>query len=307
MAKLENYSGLTKKPEDLLIMAKLENFSGLTKKQEDLLKNHYCFGSVGLLNINVVNKNLTFHTRLSEKTKEHPLASAWIQLKNDLLLIKGKKRNDTSSHYKLEVTPAKLLTDFKAIFECKLLKDGEADPSISAEYNHSQARGKLTYFTNPSSLKAQVTVGKPEFGAGLDVKLQLDTFKFSSYNTALWWFKDETRLVFKHIGKDVNRLAHGDFEVSYYQELSSTSHLGSKVITNWKSKATTIEVGGDYQYDANTLLKGKINSDGDIGLALSRKLSENLRASVATQLKSHSLLSHSGDSFKFGVRFDFSS
>lgn len=289
-------------------MVKLENFSGLTKKQEDLLKKNYCFGSAGLLNINVVNSNMTFHSRVSEKPNESPRASAWLQFRNDLFLVKGKKRNDKFSYYKLEVTPTEFVKNFKAIFECKLKgSDGTKDPSISAEYNHEQARGKLTYYTDPSSLRAQVTFGKPEFGAGLDTKFQLDSKTFTSYNAAVWWVKKGSKLVLKHIGTNSETFALGNFEVSYFQKLNKDTHLGSKVVANCESKEMTLEVGGDYKYDANTIMKGKINSVGNIGLAFSRAINERLRATIATEVNSQSLISHSCDGYRLGVRFDFSS
>jgi hypothetical protein len=286
-------------------MAKLENFSGLTRPQEDLLKKYYCFGSLALVNVNVVNDKFTFHTRLSERHSENPRASAWLQFKNDFLLVKGKKRNDKFSHYKLELTPSKLLQNVKAMFECKLVADGSpVDATLNVEYNYEKFKTKLSYLTAKNALRLQETFGTGERGLGLDVKLDVESLSVSDHVTAFWWFKNNTRLVLKHVGKSFSTF--GDFEVSYLHGVSDVANIASKVVTKWASRITSVEVGGDYKYDENTWLKGKLNSDGRLALAVTRTVTPNLRASVATELAAQSLLAHHSDNYRFGLRFDFS-
>lgn len=285
-------------------MAKLDNFTGLTKTQEDLLKKYYCFGSLGLLNLNVVNDAFTFHTRVAQRSEQGTRASAWLQYKNDLLLLKAKKRNDKFSHYKLELTPTKVIENLKAIFECKLAAgEGKNDASVALEYSSEKFKEKITYLTHQNAVRLQLTAGKPEVGFGLDAKVKIEGFQVENVTPAFWWFKDGARLVVKHVGNDFK--SFGSFEASFFQAISGDTNFGSKVVTNWNSKATTIEVGGDYKYDANTLVKAKINSVGNIGMALTKTLSDKLRVSVATEYKAQSLLAHSNDGYKFGLRFDF--
>ncbi|OMJ66205.1 hypothetical protein SteCoe_37044 [Stentor coeruleus] len=285
-------------------MAKLENFTGLTKSQEDLLKKYYCFGSLGLLNFNVANNTFTFHTRIAERKEQVTRASAWLQYKNDLFLLKAKKRNDRFSHYKLELTPSKAIQNFKAIFECKLTgAESKNDASVAVEYNHEKFKEKITYFNNQNSLRFQITTGKPEYGFGLDAKLKLEDKEFENLTSAFWWAKSGARLVVKHVGKDYK--SFGNFEASFFQAISPLANLASKVVTDWNTKATTVEVGGDYKYDDSTFVKGKINSNGNLALALTRTLNNKLRASIATEYKAQSLLAHSNEGYKFGIRFDF--
>ena len=289
-------------------MVKLENFKDLTIKQENLLKKNYSFGSVGLLNLNIKNNDLTFHSRISEKADKGPLASASLEYKNDFISLKGKKRNDTFSYYKLEVTPNKVIKDFKAVLDCKILKsDSFVDSSVAVEYKHEKFLGKLAYLTQTNVVNAQVTIGKPEYGVGFDGKLDVGTKQLAGLTTALWWFKKNSRLVFKHIGTNAELFALGNFELSYYQKISPLAHIGSKVSTNWKSKVTEIEVGGDYKFDRNTLIKGKINSEGNIGLSFARSLSSQLKATIATEINTDNLVRHSSKGYKLGVRFDFNS
>jgi hypothetical protein len=284
-------------------MAKLDNFSGLTRPQEDLLKKYYCFGSLALLNINLARENLTFHTRASERSGQHPRASAWLQYKTDLFLLKAKRRNDRLSHYKLELTPAKLVANLKAVFECKLEEGKEVDSSVNLEYSHEKAKGKVSYLNASKTLRVQGTAGKPETGFGLDTKVSTESWNLTSHVEAFWFFKNSARLVLKHVGKDLKGL--GSFEASYLHEVNANANLASKVVNDWQSRKTSIEVGGDFKYDEKTWVKGKVNSDGKIALALTRIVTNNLRTSVASELSAAGLLSNHSDSFKLGFRVDF--
>lgn len=284
-------------------MAKLDNFSGLTRPQEDLLKKYYCFGSLALLNINLTQENLTFHTRASERSGQHPRSSAWLQYKNDLFLLKAKRRSDRLSHYKLELTPSKFIQNFKAVFECKLEEGKEVDSSVNFEYSHEKAKGKVSYLNATKTVRVQGTAGKPETGFGLDTKVSTESWNLTNHVEAFWFFKNSARLVLKHVGKDLKGL--GSFEVSYLHEVSSKANLASKVATDWHTRKTSIEVGGDLKYDDNTWLKGKVNSEGKIALALTRIVAKNLRTSIATELPAASLLSNHPDRFKLGFRVDF--
>lgn len=285
-------------------MAKLDNFSGLTRPQEDLLKKHYCFGSLALLNLNLGKDNFTFHTRISEKAGGHQRASAWLQFKNDLFLIKGKRRNDQFAHYKLEVTPGKLLPNAKAVFECQIHDYNDVDGTATFEYNHEQFRGKASLLTSSQVLRLQGTFGKPQLGFGFDNKFSIESVSITNHVLAFWYFKNDARLVLKHAGKTFNNF--GQFTASYLHAVSSRANIGSLVTADWATRGTYLEVGGDFQYDDKTWVKGKLNSEGSVGLALTRLVANNLRLSVATDLTAASLLSSHGDPFGFGIRIDFS-
>ena len=283
-------------------MAKLDNFSGLTRPQEDVLKKYYCFGSLALLNINLARENITFHTRASERSGQHPRASAWLQYKTDLFLFKAKRRNDCLSHYKLELTPSKFIANFKAVLECKIEESKEVDASVNFEYSHEKAKGKVSYLNASKTVRVQGTAGKPETGFGLDTKVSTESWSLTSHVEAFWFFKNSARLVLKHVGKNLNAL--GSFEASYLHAVSENANLASKVVNDWQSRKTSIEVGGDFKYDEKTWVKGKVNSDGNIALALTKIVTNNLRASVATELSAASLLSSHSDSFRLGFRVD---
>lgn len=116
--------------------------------------------------------------------------------------------------------------------------------------------------------------------------------------------KKHTKIVVKQIGDNPESLSLGNLQFSYYQKLGKLAHVGSIVTTNWEKMSSTLEVGGDLQYDEKTLLKGKINSLGKLGLALSRNISEHLTFSIATEIDTKEVYSTMLTEYKLGFRAD---
>ncbi|CAG9324835.1 unnamed protein product [Blepharisma stoltei] len=292
-------------------MVKLENYSGLTKKQEDLLKKHYCYGSFALLNINLSQSDFVFHTRAAAK---HPntlvpiLASSWLQMRNNSLSLKSKLRTDGLTHFIFEMSPKSIIenTKLKAEWKVSQVKGVQnAEPSATLEYSHPSAKAKLTFVENPLQLKGNLTIGKPQYGVGLDGKFDLTSQKLSGYNFALWFFRKHSKVVLKHVGTNADELALGNVELSYYQKLSPLAHFGSKVTTKLAGGETSIEFGGDYKYDENTLLKGKLNTDGKLGLAMSRQLNKAMTFTVGSEIDTKEVAANRFHDYKLGFRLDF--
>mmetsp|Transcript_6258 Transcript_6258/g.9285 ORF Transcript_6258/g.9285 Transcript_6258/m.9285 type:complete len:295 (+) Transcript_6258:1391-2275(+) len=292
-------------------MVKLESFSGLTQKQEDLLSKYYCFGSLAILTIHTTEDKLTFHSRSAlrrPETAQPMLSSAWLQYTQGQALIKAKRRTDGLSHYTLEWTPKDLIPNLKAKAECKVTyphSKTEAEPSATIEYTHKNAKAKVTLADNPTSVKASVTAGAPELGVGVDAKYDFKLGRFSAYNFAMWWNKNSSRLVLKHLGSNKSQYSIGDIQLSYYQRLSSRTTIGTLVSKNWGTRKVSMEVGGEYDYDAKTLLKGKFDSEGKVGLALQRELSPNLKFTVASEVDTKQITASALNEYKLGFRFDF--
>lgn len=289
-------------------MVKLEAFSGLTKKQEDLLRVNYCFGSLAILTLNTTHEDLTFNFRTSKKSSDNVLASAWLQYKTNQLTFKGKKRNDAFSNYSAEWMPKNYVENVKLKTECKLTSPAGArkmESTTSAEYNIETFKGKLAFSYNPMQVKATATMGKPEYGLGLDGKYDIDTQRLHGYNIATWWSQKYRKVVLKHEGVNKEEYALGNLLVSYYQRLNDKAHVGALVKSNWSSKETSLEVGGDYQYDPSTNLKGKIGSTGLVGLAVNRKLNDYWTLGAAVQVDVNSVTSNSINDYKLGFKLDF--
>ena len=287
-------------------MATLQSYSSLTKDQEHLLNKRYCFGSQSLLNLNVSKDNFTFHSRIAQFKDQTTLASTWASISSEYFSLKHKRSSDKYAQYKLELIPKRFVDNLKVICDCKLWGGSEhrKDPSVGIEYAHEKATGKVAFHTASSTLAVRLTAGKPEYGVGLKAKADLANPSVTALAAALWWIKGNSSLVVRHTGKGFQL---GSLELSYYQELNPSTRLASRVNTDLKSAATHIEVGGDYKLDESTVAKAKINSGGNIGLAFSRELSKNLTATLATEIKTHSIVEHSDSDYKFGFRFDFNS
>jgi len=146
-----------------------------------------------------------------------------------------------------------------------------------------------------------VTAGKPEYGIGLDLKYDTVSQKASTY-AALWWFRKHSRLVLKHATEE---LEIKSLEVSYYHKINAFSHVGLRAVCDHKANTTSMEVGGDYLWDKNTLLKAKIDTCGNVGLAVARKLNENLKLTFATGVDSKAVTACALHDYKFGFRLDF--
>jgi len=179
------------------------------------------------------------------------------------------------------------------------------EPNVSVEYNHANAKAKLSFLGNPFILKGSLTAGVPEYGVGLDGKYNTVTKKFSAYNLAAWWFRKHSRLVAKHVSTSSNAIELGNLEVSYYHKISPKIHIGTRVVNNTKENTTGFEIGGDYKYDENTVLKGKIGTCGGVGMALTRQLNSNLKLTLATGLDSKAITTNNLKYLKFRFKLDY--
>lgn len=285
-------------------MAYIPNFHSLTKDQENLLNKNYCFATQGLLNVNISKGDFKFHSRIWQRKGQDLTASTWASISTDYASLKHKRSTEKFSQYKLEITPIQYIEGLKLTCDCKLWGgSGEhKDPSVSLEYQHKQASGKVAYHTETSDVILQVTTGKVECGVGAEVKCNVARTALEEFTTAVWWNKLDSSLVLKHATKAFEL---GSVNISYYQELNSNTRMGSNVNTNLKSASTEIEVGGDYQMDEDTLMKAKVNSTGTVGLAFVRQLTKSLKGTFASEINTKSLVSHSDSEYKLGFRFDF--
>lgn len=291
-------------------MVKLEQFSSLTRNREDLLSKPYCYGSFGVVNVEVDSDNLTFHARSSlrnENEANKVRASSWLKFQLAQASLKAKKRTDGLSHYTIEWVPKDLIPDLKLKSECKVsTSEGSqtAEPSLTAEYSMDNLKAKLAFADNPRVVKGSFTTAFGDYGVGLDGKFDISSKRLTGYNTAVWWNYNDKEVVLKHLGTNKEKLALGEFQLSYYYRKDKIA-FGSLVSSNWQNKSTYMELGGDYDYDDITVLSGKINSEGKVGAALKRKLNPYLTLRVASEVDATKVSSSAINNYKFGFRFDF--
>lgn len=240
-------------------------------------------------------------------SKSPNLASNWFKFEQNGSSIRAKRRTDGVTQITYENAP-KSLSGFKITADGKIttvksLQNYEV--SVSGEYSHTSAKAKLTFLDNPFVIKGSFTAGKPEYGVGFEGKFDLASQRLTGYNMALWLTQKHQKLVFKHVGTNPNEYELGNLEVSYYQKVSPLAHFGSKVTANLTNGNTDIEFGGDYKYDDSTLLKGKLNTDGKLGLAFQRALSKTLSVTIASEVDTRSIAANKLYDNKVGIRFDF--
>jgi len=291
-------------------MAKLESFSGLTRKQEDLLKKNYCFGALAMAYFKVQKPEFCFKARGSQSSGPSKnllvAGSSSIEYKRNTSVFKFKRSTEGVFNYSIEYVPEALAKELKLGAESQLTRPTQKlENSGFLEYCHPNARGKLSISDSPLTLKGALTLGYPEYGLAVDTKFDLNSQKLTTYNAALYWFRKHRKIVVKHLSKNPEILELGDVLVSYYQKLDSKTHIGSSVSFNAHNKTTSVEFGGDYKIDESTKLKGKVATNGIVSVAYQKQLSDSLGITVASQVDAKKVSSNSINDFKFGFRLDF--
>lgn len=294
-------------------MVKLETFSGLTKKQEKLLAKGYSFGSLAFGSFNLSQENLKFKLKGSQTPAPLPFSAIQIFGSSSFeyiypnLILKAKRNTDGVFNYKVNWTPINYIKDARLKGHCKVENQGtnsKFENKASFIYFHPNAIAKLALSDSPVCIRGSVTAGKPEYGIGFDGNFDLNSQKLHNYNFAFYWFKKHRKIVLKYAGS--SREAHelSDFVLSYYQKLNEKTHFGSKITCNLFDKTTAIEFGGDYKMDEKTILRGKINQIGLIGLSLTYKFTPTLALTVSSQTDTRKVTVSSINDYKFGFRID---
>jgi len=90
--------------------------------------------------------------------------------------------------------------------------------------------------------------------------------------------------------------------VSYYHRVSSLATAGfdaSFDLDKAQASPSKLTVGGSYQLDLDTTVKGKLDTDGRLSLSYAQRLSKYARLVVATSLNINNPNSKSGHSYGF--------
>ena len=82
-------------------------------------------------------------------------------------------------------------------------------------------------------------------------------------------------------------------------------HMASLITTRWSDKSTSIQIGADYQFDEDTLLKGKIDSCGKIGIALWPRLSEKVDITLGSSVDTKEANTNKVNDYSFGFTINF--
>lgn len=296
-------------------MVRLEGYSNLCRKQEDLLNKGYSYNTAFISSFTSTSKNLVLKARASESFVATPASSLAISGSTSLkytydnFVFQPKKRSDGTSTFSLEYSPKEILQDFKLKAELKSTPKStsqKAELSGTVEYTNPTAIAKVSFEDSLYTLNGSVTIGKPEFGTGMTGKFDLQRQSLTGYTFAFWWFQKHRKLVGKQIysGKRPS-VTFDEVAFSYYEKLNSSTYLGAQVKYVLNSHNAYIEFGGKHLLDENTFIKGKLDSNGFISLAYSKALNSNLSLTTSSQIDIRKLNSNSIHNYKFGFRLDF--
>ncbi|OMJ65912.1 hypothetical protein SteCoe_37434 [Stentor coeruleus] len=286
-------------------MVKLDSFDTLTQKHDEILTKGYCFNSAGTLKVSATGENYSFTSKVAEKRDEGMLGMAWASFKWNAFTIKHKRNTDRYAQYIVKADLNKLLQGLEANADCKIWKnlDSTVDPSISLTYAYKdQANASIKLETGSGRVTTSFTAGQKNLGLGFEGRFNYIEKSAEKATFATWLLKPRTRLIVKYSFGVVN---NGICSVDFYQKLTDRAKISAHLVKNIKSSVNELEIGGAYLLDEFSEIKGKIQSGGNMAMSLSRRLSENLMATLATQINSESLVSHSDSKYRLGVRLDF--
>lgn len=286
-------------------MVKVEAYGSLTRRQEDLFRLGYYYKSLAAVTLLTTTDALTFKARASQNVDGHVLASSSLKVVGSKVTFTPKRRTDGLQQYTLEYTPN---ADLKLKGELKTKQTATsrtADSTVAVEYRQPTYALKLAVTDPNLGVRLSGTTEKDGRGVGADGTFDVALQRFATYNLALWTTEARHSLVFKHNGSDKAAYSLGDFLFSYYNEASTSIRLGALVKYSYPRKDTSIEFGGDYRYDEKTVLRGKVNSLGLLGLGMTRNLNEYLRIGLAAQFDVKKVKASNVSDYHFGLRLDF--
>jgi hypothetical protein len=286
-------------------MVKVEAYGSLTRRQEDLFRLGYYYKSLAAVTLLTSDDALTFKARAAQKVDGHVLASSSLKVMGSKVTFTPKRRTDGLQNYTLEYAAN---ADLKMKGELKTKQTASsrtAESTVSVEYRQPTYALKLAVSDPNLGVRLTGTTEKDGRGIGADGIFDVALQRFVTYNLAAWATEARHSLVFKHNGSDKAAYSLGDFLFSYYNEVSTATRLGALVKYSYPRKETFIEFGGDYRYDEKTVMRGKVNSLGMLGLGMTRTLNQYLKIGLAAQFDVKKVKASNVSDYHFGLRLDF--
>lgn len=286
-------------------MAKLQTLSEFTKKQNNILHKDYYEKVIASIKSQITQSDLKFNAKASQLKSSNLLASISLEYEKNNFLVKVKKRSDNLFHFLFDYSPKAMLDSIKTRLEYKVSTQGiqtKLEPKISIFYYGKNVRFLASLKDSPLLTYFNLIAGKTDYGVSADCQFALNSQKYTEHSIALWWHPKHTKITAKHISSD---FSIGRFEFSYYLKLSPILHMTSLITSTWSTKATNIQIAADYKLDAHTMVKGKIDSAGKIGMAIKRQLSEKLEITLGTNVDTKGITSSKVADCSFGFTLDF--
>jgi hypothetical protein len=286
-------------------MARLEGYSSLSRKQEDLFKKGYCFGSAGLATFSHQTSDLLLKTRVGKRLQGPVYSNLSGVFKHGDFTFTPKRKTDNSHLFSFEYAPDK---DNKLKGELRVVTEAGAviskEPTLTVEHSRDNVRVKAALTTGPTA-KLSGTFGRTDFGVGVDTKVALNALALPTLNVAGWYNLPNTYSVFKFEGFNLATHTLSKISASLFLNVSPVVRVGSLLSFNLESKTAAAEFGGEYQLTDKTLVKGKLDNAGLVSVALQQQLNPHVKFTVASQVASAKVISPEASDLKLGFRLDF--
>jgi voltage-dependent anion channel protein 2 len=202
---------------------------------------------------------------------------------------------DTDKNTKFEVSVDQPLPGLKltTIVDSKKLNAIQFD----AEYKHDYValNGSVDVLNNEGTEASLAgVVGYEGFSVGLQSKYNKGALSAvngtAAYTTNDWVFTLFGIFKLHRVG------------VSYYHRVTPAAAAGFEAafdLDKAQASPSKLTVGGSYQLDLDTTVKGKLDTDGKLSLSYAQRLNRWARLNVATSLNINNPQSKSGHSFGF--------
>lgn len=296
-------------------MVKFQSYSDLTRKQEELLSKGYTHNSLLQTSFTYHHPDFLLKLKGSQGKATAPSSALLVSgsssmlYKYENLSFKPKRFTNGTTSFEFEYLPKGRMKDLKFNSEMRMLNNATVQKlqSVSTvEFTSTNAITKITLSDAPLSLNGNLTVGKPEYGIGLNSTFDLKSHRFTNYIFSLWWFKNNRRIVIKQLnsGKSTD-LPLDELHFSYYEKLTHFTRIGALMRYLVHSRSANIEFGGSLELDSKTFLKAKINSDMVAAFSISKVLSDTLKMTLSGQMDGKKVSTAGMNDFRLGVRLDF--
>jgi hypothetical protein len=211
-----------------------------------------------------------------------------LQYKGSHLLF---KQEISSLNNSKPVQPGRLRSTFEYTWESrpylktKIEFDSGSDyqqNTYSVEVSKDSFRYKVALVDKPL-FKLSGVWGKKELGAGLDLTYDLGPVRFTSYNAAVWASSDRWKTVLKHESNNERAYSFGNLVASVFFRDFHSWAVGVNGKFNLAEKTKQVCFASQNQLDKDNLIKGRVNLEGRLALALRSRVSRSVQVITALE------------------------
>jgi len=192
---------------------------------------------------------------------------------------------DTKRALKIEATAEDIVHGLKAT----IIGHGDSESvTLEAEYKHEYVTlaGSLNVLSPQGNrLTAASVFGYDGFAVGLQAEYVTD--KWSTINgVASYTSPDFVATVFARANTISNKNILG---LTYHQRFNARTAIAAEasIDVNKTSESPKIAVGGSYDLDLDTTVKGKLDTEGRVSLSYAQRLNKNTRAILGTSINTN--------------------